>query len=188
MTRALTSVGIVGVLICTTVAGCAYLPSRDGTPVVRPMSCTQGPPVLIKSIVSDPNDPSNRLLTVDHEPVHVCQLLVGTITWQLTGLAGQKYSFTDGDGIKLIYGPPQVMQPVGGKKQYDVSFMPPSPALTPPAALLWKYAINFTEDGNGTPAKKWTCDPTVVSSSDGLYNPDVQTLSGPATFTCVPVP
>lgn len=180
MTRALTSAGMVGTLICTTLAGCAYMPPAAVTAVAGRPVCTPDHTVLIQNILIDPTNPSNRLLTVDHDPVTVCQLQGGNVSWQITGAL--MYSFTD-DGVNLIYGPPQWTRGARTKKQYDMIFTPPSP----PIEAFWKYSINLMEDGNGIPAKKWTCDPTIVSYV-GLYAAGIHTLSQPVTFTCIPLP
>ena len=188
MTRALTSMGIVGVLICTTVAGCAYMSPLADTAELLPMACPPSGLVQITTIVPYANDPSKRELTLDDEPARVCAMQGFTLHWQITGSAAHKYSFTD-HGIEfngLANGTP----PGGGGKQFDWIFPPPSLPPAPPLPPRWKYTINFREQANGVPdpqAQKWTCDPTIVIYA-GLNAPGIRTLSNPAKFTCVPLP
>ena len=191
MTRSLPSAGIVSLLICASVAGCAVMPPSADIAGARPLSCMPGPPVQIGKIEIDPDDSLRRLLTLDHDPARVCATQGAILVWQITGSAARMYSFTD-TGIQFNNGSPKGTPPEGGRKLYGWIFPAPSQPPEPPPPTSWKYTINFREEANGVPdsqAQKWTCDPTVVSAdSFEEARARTRTGSGSATFTCDPGP
>jgi hypothetical protein len=166
-------------------AACAPMDGSNATIDPARPDCQPSPPVQITRIEPLVGDSSKRQLTVDHEPAHVCQSRGGTVRWRITDPAARMYSFIF-DGIVFKDWPPPGTTSVPGRQQYDWIFPAQSPSSSTPKATTLTYTINFRESGNGgrdSNAKKWTCDPTVVSS-DVRYRSE----PGSATFTCNPLP
>ena len=179
MTRALTSVGIVGLSICLTVAGCASIDGRgflNQTPTANTVAsgfadCTPIPAPVVIMDIGPGTAPSTLSMTISQGSVGI-RWKGNAVKWILTGALAGNYEFA-AMGISMKDGS-QGVSYVPGATEFDWCFPETTKNTT------WNYNINIKRKSDQT---NWTCDPTVVSSNTGIMSPRPFAL---AKLTCVP--